>query len=255
MLPDDTPYTADELAEVFRPSVWTNAFSIECKQLAKSIVDAGFGWALADRFQEQVLVDIDNHAVPDEFLRELRDRLVAVSAEFGVDFVPPAEVRINIRPEREASESTVKVRATGGRISPDDHRVRKVKSDVQALTVGEADFLNEMVKGVKPYGVRLNLSHGTTELDLLLVQALIGLAPYDADVRTALVETVTYNEIDDLCATLVRMDKTKVSMLIDQQIAFMDGRLRLTFTSDGHAELCATDSVTRKSKEKTHVIS
>lgn len=247
MSPDDIPYTADELADVFRPSVWANAFSIECKQVKQSIVDAGFRWALTDRFPEQVLIDIDNHAVPEEFLSELRDRLVAVSAEFGIDFVPPAEVRINIRPERRATESTVTVRATGGRVASDDHRVRKVKSDVEALTVGEADFLKEMVKGVKPYGVRLNLSHGTTELDLLLVQALIGLAPYDPDVRTALVGSVTYNEIDDLCATLSRMDKTKVSMLIDNEIAFMDGRLRLTFTSDGVAELCVADSVTTHS--------
>lgn len=235
-------YTTEELADVFRPSVWANAFSIECKQLKQSIVDAGFRWALVDRFPEQVLIDIDNHAVPDEYLSELRDRLAAVSAEFGVDFVPPAEVRLHIPGDRPKEKCTRKVRATGGSVKPADHRVAAIKEVVATLDADEADFVATMVKGMSRFGVRLNLSGGTTELDLLLVRAVIGLAPYPADVRIAIVQTVTYNENADLCETLASMDRTKVEMLLDSEIAFVDGRLRLNFDSDGHAELCATDT-------------
>jgi hypothetical protein len=237
---DNSPdfYTPEELAtDVFPGSMFIDPLADECRSLVRTIVREVGRWPLTDRLHANVLDDVEVLAVPTSELSGLRDILLAISAEHGVSFVPPAEAAIRIPSDRVSGVRDVAVRATGGRVNADDPRIAAIKSTVSKLDPAEADDLGALVKGVGTHGPRLNLVHGSTELDLTLVQALIGLSAYDDDIKVAIVSRALDRDVADLHATLASCSKKTLQKILSTTVRFVDGGLRLAIDGDGIATL------------------
>ena len=230
-------YTPDELADTFPGSIFIDPLADECRSLVRTIVREVGRWPLTDRLHSNVLDDVDALAVPASELAGLRDILLAISAEHGVSFVPPAEAAIRIPSDRVSEARDVEVRATGGRVNADDPRIAAIKSTVAKLDPAEADDLGALVRGVATHGPRLNLVHGSTELDVTLVQALVGLCAYDHDVKVAIVSRAIDRDITDLHATLASCSKKALQKILATTVRFVDGGLRLAIDGDGVATL------------------
>lgn len=232
------PYSPEELAaDVFPGSMFIDPLADECRSLVHTIMNEVGRWPLTDRLHPNVLDDVEALAVPVSELVGLRDILLEISAEHGVSFVPPAEAAIRIPTDRVDDVRDVEVRATGGRVNADDPRIAAIKSVVATLDPTEADDLAALVRGVATHGPRLNLVHGSTELDLTLVQALVGLCAYDDDVKVAIVSRALDRDITDLHATLASCSKKALQKILSTKVRFVDGGLRLAIDGDGVATL------------------
>ena len=243
-------YTLEELVDdVFVGAKVIDALADEVRALLRTIVSEVGRWPVTDRLQTHVVDDIENLTVPAEHLSAVRDILIAISAEHEVSFVPPAEAAIRIPADPVVRlREDVPVRATGGRVKADDPRITDIKSTVARLEPVEADDLAALVRGVAAHGPRLNLVNGSTELDLLLVQALVGLAVYDDDVKAAIVGRALDREVTDLHEALASSSRKTLHKVLATTVRFVDGGLRLSIDGDGVATLATPIHTTHTSE-------
>jgi hypothetical protein len=228
---------------VFPGSRLVTAMHLEVRDLARAIIAEVGKFALSHRFPQNVIDDIESMTVPEEHLAECRERLYRVARDNELPFlVTPAEAAIHEPREiKSAIISDVPVRCTGGRVEVDDPRIADIRIRVEALSPEEADTVASLVRGVHRHGVTLSCRRATTELDLGLIDVIVLLAPYELDVRAALLARATYNDTDDECAIIAGMTLHCVQRFVDTQIAFVNGDLVLRFTSDGTAYLAASN--------------